>query len=472
MASASDLTPPRFMALGFTPKSYYLSFVRDGGEMDGCIKFLETQVVSPYAKFEVEAADASGSFHIRSCQNNRYWERNKLPDKYWITATADGKEEDQSKESCTLFEFVSVDADANTVSIVHVQSGYYLCLSGTDDPTTDYCVYAKSNVHDDQGRDVFQLNDWDSYVILPTYVAFKGNNGNYLRLRPESDHHYLEFNTNDIGDPNVPCETFYLDNGDVRIKTTCLDKFWWRDPNWIRADSSDTSSNDKNTLFRPFRVDSNTIALMNLGNNYFCKRLTADNKTNHLNAAEPSVTNEAKLAVEEPVMTREIFDVKYNLDYSRVYDETVLVLGTNSASNETQEPSTLDVTLQYTDTKESTWSDYYSMSVGTQASADFKIPLIMDGSIEISEDVQSGTEWGETNTSSNLVEVTHTVTVPPMTKVTVNLIATKGYCDVPFTYSQTDTLYNGTTVTSEVEGGSYTGSNYYNIDFQTEEEGL
>ncbi|KAK8477553.1 hypothetical protein V6N11_007386, partial [Hibiscus sabdariffa] len=81
-------------------------------------------------------------------------------------------------------------------------------------------------------------------------------------------------------------------------------------------------------------------------------------------------------------------------------------------------------------------------------------------------------EWGESNTSSNLVEVTHTVTVPPMTKVTVNLIATKGYCDVPFTYSQTDTLYNGTTVTSEVEGGSYTGSNYYNIDFQTEEEGL
>ncbi|KAK8548381.1 hypothetical protein V6N13_054810 [Hibiscus sabdariffa] len=472
MASASDVTPPRFMALGFIPDGYYLSFVRDGGEMDGCIKFQETQVVSPYAKFEVEAADATGLFHIRNCQNNKYWERNKLPDKYWITATATDKEEDQSKESCTLFQFVSADPDANTVWIVHVQSGYYLCLSVTNDSTTDYCVYAKSNVQDDQGRDVFQLNDWDSYVILPTYVAFKGNNSNYLRLRPNSDHNYLEFATNDIGDPNVPCQTFYLNNGNVRIKTLCLDKFWWRDPNWIRADSSDTSSNNKNTLFRPVRVDSNTIALMNLGNNYFCKRLSADNKTNHLNAAQPSVTNEAKLTVEEPVMTRDVYDVKYNLDYARVYDESVLIVAKSAASNQTQEASTLDVKLSYTTTTESTWNDYYSMSLGMQAGVEFKIPLIMDGSIEISENVQSGANWGETTTSSSVVETTYTVTVPPMTKVTVNMIATKGYCDVPFTYSHTDTLYNGTTVTSDVEGGTYTGSNYYNVNFQTEEEAL
>ncbi|KAK8571620.1 hypothetical protein V6N13_047285 [Hibiscus sabdariffa] len=369
---ASDLTPPRFMALGFIPDGYYLSFVRDGGEMDGCIKFLETKVVSPYAKFEVEAADASGLFHIRSCQNNKYWERNKLPDKYWITATADGKEEDRSKESCTLFQFVSSDPAANTVWIVHVQSGYYLCLSVTNDPTTDYCVYAKSNVHDDQGRDVFQLNDYDSYVILPTYVAFKGDNGNYLRLRSDSDNPYLEFKTNDIGDPNVPCETFYLDNGNVRFKTTSIDKFWRRSPNWIWADSSDTSSNNKDTLFRPVRVDSKTIGLMNLGNNYFCKRLTADKKTDCLNANVPSVTNEAKLTVEEPVMRREIYNVKYNLDYSRVYDESVLIVDKSSASNDSEEASTLVVKLSYTATTESTWNDYYSMSLGMQASADFK----------------------------------------------------------------------------------------------------
>ncbi|KAK8703614.1 hypothetical protein V6N13_047264 [Hibiscus sabdariffa] len=87
--------------------------------------------------------------------------------------------------------------------------------------------------------------------------------------------------------------------------------------------------------------------------------------------------------------------------------------------------------------------------------------------IEVSGEVQTEVEWGETKTSTTVVEVVHKVVVPPMTKVTVNLVATKGTCDVPFTYMQRDTLYDGSIVTSEIEGGTYTGSNYYNIDFVT-----
>ncbi|XVF06321.1 hypothetical protein REPUB_Repub06bG0037300 [Reevesia pubescens] len=56
-----------------------------------------------------------------------------------------------------------------------------------------------------------------------------------------------------------------------------------------------------------------------------------------------------------------------------------------------------------------------------------------------------------------------------MTKVTVDLVITHGKCDVPFTYTQRDTLYNGTINTTEVLGGIYTGSDYYSIDFQTKE---
>ncbi|KAK8540187.1 hypothetical protein V6N13_048712 [Hibiscus sabdariffa] len=471
MALTSDLIVPRFFTLGFDPKGYNLSFVRDGGEMDGCIRFVGTNVESPYTKFEAEAAKADGLFHIRSCQNNRYWERNKIPD--WITATALKKEEDQTKPSCTLFKLISVDSAMKTVRMVHVQSGNYLCLWGTGQPATDCCVLASYNVYDHQGCDIFQLIDWSSFLILPRYVAFKGHNGKYLCLRYQDPNWaYMQFATDDIGDSTVPCEIFVTTDGILRIKPTCTDKFWRRSPNWIWADSDDTSSNNKDTLFRPVKVDSKTIGLINLGNNCFCKSLTTEGKTDCLNAAVPSITKEAQLTVEEPVLTREIYGVKYNLDYSRVYGESVLIVARNSASNFTQESSTLDVKLSYTDTKTSTWKTTFSLKLGMKATMDFSLPLIFEGKIELSGEVQSGVEWGETKTSATVVEVVHKVLVPAKTKVTVNLVATKGTCDVPFTYMQRDTLYNGTTHTSEIEGGTYTGSNYYNIDFVVKEEKL
>ncbi|KAL4368203.1 hypothetical protein GQ457_05G027960 [Hibiscus cannabinus] len=98
---ASDLSLPRYIALGLNPeisylnpKGSYLSYARGDGKMDAFIQFLETNAQSPYAKFEVEFTTARGLFHIRSCQNNKYWERNKNPsEKYWITASANRKED-------------------------------------------------------------------------------------------------------------------------------------------------------------------------------------------------------------------------------------------------------------------------------------------------------------------------------------------------------------------------------------------
>ncbi|KAK8477941.1 hypothetical protein V6N11_059501 [Hibiscus sabdariffa] len=178
----------------------------------------------------------------------------------------------------------------------------------------------------------------------------------------------------------------------------------------------------------------------------------------------------AQLTVEETVLTREIYGVKYNLDYSRVYNESVLIVASNSASNFTQESSTLDVKLSYTETKTSTWNNMFSLKLGLKDSLSFSLPLIFEGKVQISGEVQSGVEWGKTKTSTTVVEVVHKVVVPAMTKVTVNLVATEGTCDVPFTYMQRDTLYDGKIVISEIEGGTFTGSNYYNIDFVTTEE--
>ncbi|KAK8548370.1 hypothetical protein V6N13_054821 [Hibiscus sabdariffa] len=103
---------------------------------------------------------------------------------------------------------------------------------------------------------------------------------------------------------------------------------------------------------------------------------------------------------------------------------------------------------------------------------DFSLPLIFEGKLEVSGEFQTEVEWGETKISTTVVEVVQKVVVPAKTKMTVNLVATKGTYDVPFTYMQRDTLYDGSTYTSEIEGNTYTDSNYYNINFVTKAEKL
>ncbi|KAK8476265.1 hypothetical protein V6N13_054922 [Hibiscus sabdariffa] len=460
---------PRFIVLKSNANNKYLGFKHEGGWLDRTLQCSETHVVSPYAKFEVEMAQSGGTdglVHIRSCQNNKYWRLSAAP----VMVTADKPEEDQSTSSSTLFKLISVNDATNIVRIMHVQSKRFLLM--TSEISFMPFVSARFDHFDDSYRDLFTIIDWESLLILPRYVAFKGNNNRYLCHRWIQGHPYLEFASGDIGDSNVTMEIFMTDDGNIRIKSICSGKFWRRSPNWIWADSDDTSSNNRDTLFRPVKVNNKTIALVNLGNHGFCKSLTTEGKTNCLNAAVPSVTIEAQLSVEEPVMERIIYNIKYDLDNSRIYDQSVLLVAKNSASNYTKQSDTLEVKLSYTDTKTSTWNANFSLKLGVKATFGTNLPLILKSKIELSAEIQSGIEWGETKTTASVVEVVHKVVVPPMTKVMVNLIATKGKCDVPFTFMQKDTLYNGNTVVSEVKGNTYTGSNYYNVDFETKEEPL
>ncbi|XP_022719728.1 uncharacterized protein LOC111277576 [Durio zibethinus] len=382
-----NLILPRFIVLKSNDKNDYLGYIHEDGESDGVSQLQGTQAVSPIRKFEVEIVGKDGLVHISRCQNNKYWVRTKnlsirgnpLEQYFWITATANKEEEDQSEESCTLFKFICVDPVKTTVRIKHVQSGCYLCLWQISNPAFPRCVMANYTLCDSNSCDIFTIIDWEPLLILPRYVAFKGHNDSYLCLRQIEGHPYTQFATDDIGDSTVACEIFVTDDRNVRINPTSSNKFW-----------------------RATRLGFGRIPMT----------LAATPRT----PSVPSVTKEAQLTVEEPVLTRNIYNVKYDLDNSRIYDETDLPVAKNY-SNYTQESTTLDVKLSYTDTRTSV-------------------------------------EWGETKTSTTVLEVVHKVVVPPMTKVTVHLIATNVKCDVPFTYMQRDTLYNGTTVTNELPGNN------------------
>ncbi|MFQ6627823.1 hypothetical protein Gotur_008337 [Gossypium turneri] len=465
---------PRFIVIKSNETDKYLGIEQEE-RLFCCLKCSENQVMSPYAKFEVERAQSGGTdglVHIRSCRNNKYWgfkdiSFESISFKGIITVSADKPEEDQSKISCTLFKLISDHDAKNIVRIMHVQQRVYILTS-----TKFSYVLGIASDFPDGMLPTFRIIDWEALVFLPRHVAFKGNNGKYLCLRQIDGHPYLQFASGDIGDPTVTMEVFMDNDGNIRIKPACSNKFWRRSPNSILADSVDTSSNNNDTLFRLFKVNDQTIALRNLGNNNFCRRLTKGCKANCLNANVSSVTKEVQLGVELPVLESKTYDVKYDLGNSRIYDESILSVAKNFASNHTQKSETLDLKFSYTDTKTSTWMANSSLKLGEKATMKVRLPKIVEGKLQLSDEIQSGIEWGETKTTATLVEVVHKVVVPPMTKVMVNMIAKYRKYNVPFTFMQKYTLRNGNTFVSKVEGGTFTGSNYCNIDILSKEEKL
>ncbi|KAK8364852.1 hypothetical protein V6Z11_A02G011400 [Gossypium hirsutum] len=209
---------PRFIVLKSNKE--YLGIIDGNGAGDGYLKFSsETQATSSYAKFEVEEAAAGhGLVHIRSCRNNKYWEgvrNNPTEDgQYWIAATAKKPEEDQSRDSCTLFKLILMGtATTDTVRIMHVHSKCRLCLS------TSGCVLANNNTSSD---DIFTIINRESLLDLPRYVAFKGDNTHYLRLHHMERHPFLQFSSSNISDPNMTMELFVNNDRMLRIKPVSL----------------------------------------------------------------------------------------------------------------------------------------------------------------------------------------------------------------------------------------------------------
>ncbi|KAK8956889.1 hypothetical protein KSP39_PZI001362 [Platanthera zijinensis] len=373
-------------------------------------------------------------------------------------------QEDMSLQTCTLFEpvFATVQ-NRNFIRLKFALNGNYLFLS-----------YRKPNHFTlstfTHNRGLFTVSDWELLYIMPKYVAFKGDNENFLSARTINGTPYLQFASDDNGDPTVGHEVFSLRDGAIRLKSSHFGRFWRGNPNWIYADSEDTTDNNLGTVFWPIKVSSNIVALRNLGNNNFCKRLTDEGKTNCLSAAVPTIFKYARLEIRETVLSRDISNVQFRLMDARIYGENLLTMASGDASNRSTEPNIVTLRLLYSEIESRSFSSSLTLKLGVETKITTGIPFIVKGQITISMGFEGTVEWGSTSETKKEVETTYAVTVPPMTAIKVRLLATEGKCDVPFSYTQRDTLMSGQTTTTIINDGVYQGANCFNFTYETDEQ--
>ncbi|XP_021912293.1 uncharacterized protein LOC110826026, partial [Carica papaya] len=349
---------PRYVVLKSKYNNKYLRYIHEDTQVHGFLQFSGDEVVSPYSKFEVEPSKtASGLMAILK----------------------------------------SFDFSMFNLNIIAPCGGY-------DHPEEYEC-------------DICIIVDWESLLILPKHVAFKGDNGQYLSARWIEGHPYHQYASNDIGDPTVGYEIFTTNDGSIRVKSDYFGKFWRRSPNWIWADTTDTSNNNCDTLFWPVKVSSNVVALQNLGNNHFCKRLTTEGKIDCLNAGVSTISREARMEISELVISRQIYNVNFRLLDARVYDQKVITMANGVAVNKTNQPNEAEIKLTYSDTTSNTWNSSVSLKLGVSTTIKTGIPIIAEGNIEVSTEFEGSYEWGETKETKKEIQTVYKVTVPPMTTV-------------------------------------------------------
>ncbi|KAG8081558.1 hypothetical protein GUJ93_ZPchr0011g28450 [Zizania palustris] len=416
--------------------------------------------ISPRTRFKVEPSKKhDGLVHIRCCYDNKYWvdvQQQEGDVGGWIICTAHEQDDDLVKPSCTLFKLHTTATENRPHSSVKFHLAQLGKHVSSSEETGEHNIILSA----------YTVLDLSEEKLLPKYLAIKGDNGLYLKAMLDG-HNYLQFAANDIGDSTVVNTTTTNDDGTIRIKNNYFDRFWRRSPNWIWADSSDTSNSNVDTLFKVIKIDD-YFTIKNLGNNYFCKRLTADGKDSCLNAATATITTEAKLILEEAVISRQIYNVDYDLSNSRIYGTTVLTLSSDYYENRGTESDTATLTLTYKETSSTMWDSTTSWKLGVNSTVKAGIPVIAETTVQVNEEFSGEYKWSSSLEKTIEQKNEYEVIVPPKKKVTVTLIASKGSCDVPFSYKQEDVMYDGRVVTYDMVDGIYTGSNCY--DFQYDEK--
>ncbi|XP_004305001.1 PREDICTED: uncharacterized protein LOC101297173 [Fragaria vesca subsp. vesca] len=469
-----------------------LQYVHEDVETHGLLVADGDDVMSALCKLEVlPARSGNGRVHIRCSYNNKFLALRGEGDSV-VAPVAEQPVEDESAWGCTMFVPSYIFHNSNhNVQLLHVQRGRNLFI---DQQNLLLGVSEQVPAHPQTAYHmIFSFTDLVPLFMMPRHVAFKGDNGQYLRFMTISNQPFLQFSSAvDKWHPSVlqEVENDFFGYGDNSFRIKChnsnvRDGYWRRnrdsDPEWIHADSvlfphlSPVSHRWGDSIFRAAKVGESAegiiVAFRSTNDNHLM-RGSASNVQNVLRATASTIVPEARFLLEELVRSRLIYNVNFNLLDARIYsNEPELVTG-QSFNNVTSLPQNMELTFTYTQSKTSTWNATVSTTVGVSTTFRTGVPFIADGEISTSLETTTTYEWGRSYTEEETRTDTIAITAPPMRRVTVSRIETRGSCDVPFSYTQEDTLYNWEKKEYQKHDGLYKGVNSFNIHYQAIEEPL
>ncbi|KAK9677511.1 hypothetical protein RND81_11G148300 [Saponaria officinalis] len=446
----------------------YLGVVSSDGSQKQCyLEYSTDAILTPSAKFAVEFAYGD-FFHIRSCFTNKYWARSSTHG-YWIVAEAAEPVVDLTSWTCTLFK-MNID-DNQIATFCHAQSDSTIRIPNDG---SDRAMFLSIDPAASTNA-ISLVVDYDTLVVLPKLVAFKGSNGLYYR---NFDYHFdsypYSFSVNDPGHPDIVCEIQYTNDGHILVKSVTRPA--GRETYWSYGGPTEEDVITSTTGFPPYvsmifsgiRIDKNKVALRSMVNHKICVRADVVHFTlgtkDLLVAKAGGVVLDAHLEVIEPVFNRTVNVYEFDLDKARIYDVSLLYSKEHTWDNYTNDQGSGTADGRITITKSSTYSNNIGVSGSVSTTFETGVPFIFEGKIQVSVSGSYFHQWDETETEAQEVGDIFTCTLKPMKRTIARGVATMGKCDVPFSYVQKDyPTSGGPPVVTKLSDGVFTGANAYSF---------
>ncbi|KAG6428933.1 hypothetical protein SASPL_106972 [Salvia splendens] len=435
---------------------------------NGAIALGEADVFSTKARIEVEHAKTDSKYvNLRFSYTNRYMHRTS--DGSWAMAAVSTKpQEDLSDPFCTLFEPIKVDGDI--FYLIHAQSGGRLVID-----SASFLFFVEFDLTSTT-RGYLSAVDFDSLVRLPVRgnLAFIGDNGKYLKAFTWFNN-YFQLSSDIPNDTLSRHQVSEVADGHVRLTSIHWSVLWsLATSGWIFGNTTDLSN--PNTLFWPIKINANTIALRAADGKFCQRRVTSNLANGSIGTEDTSLTKEAELQVEELVTKSLVNNVRYQSEYGRVFNETPHTGWSSTVVNSQDVDVTFSLSFTYQDTKEYTFARSYTLETGVPTVFDAALPFVgPNGSIdEAAAKINAELQWNAVNSMTRTVTGKGSVTVPAKSSVVISYVGKRGSCNVPFKYTQVDSVYNApigsppVDVESEGIDGLYTATNLYGFELVIE----
>jgi hypothetical protein len=179
---------------------------------------------------------------------------------------------------------------------------------------------------------------------------------------------------------------------------------------------------------------------------------------------------ECLFTVSEPIVSKEIISVVYDLPKALMWDVPPVIALNTTMRNDSQ-TSDVQQTLEYSyqRSKVGTWNNTAGVEIGAEASFEAGVPFIASADLTLSVSASSSPRWGGSEGTEETDSSTIQITVPAGKEGKATVVVKRKALDVPFRCKQKVVYKDGTTKITDKDG-VYHNIESYDVDVKLEWE--
>jgi hypothetical protein len=170
--------------------------------------------------------------------------------------------------------------------------------------------------------------------------------------------------------------------------------------------------------------------------------------------------------VSEPIISKEILDVHYDLPNAVVWDvPATIALQTTVRNDSDSDHSQQILAYTYQHSEVGTWNNTAGVELGVETTIKAKVPFVASGGIKVSLKASYSHQWGGSESKQKTITSSTQITIPPGKKGEVTVLVKNKAMDIKFRYKQKIVYQDGTTMITDKDG-VYHNLESYDVDVQ------